>query len=166
MKYQFGDVFEVKTSKGLSYFQYVNKSDKYGDLIRVLSGYFQARPKDFAPIVTKTELFYAFVPLHYKNQQQYFEKIGNANVPKEFKKIPPFRMAGLNRDHKTKIIKDWWLWKDGKQIHIGTINDQLKKLENLGTMNLKSVVNAFEREYIPEKDIEVLGKDRGISIED
>lgn len=169
MKYSFGDIFEVKTSKGLSYFQYVNKYNKppyYGDLIRILDGYFKIRPKDFTSISIKKELFYGFVPLNYKSQRKYYEKVGEAKVPEEFKIIPPFRMAGLNRDIKTKIVGDWWLWENGKENHIGPINERLKKLTNLGTMNLKAIVNIFDRGYTPEQDVDLLGIKRGISIED
>ncbi len=170
MKYKFGDIFEIKTNKGLAYIQYVNEYTDppyYGSLIRILDGIFSERPTSFADLVSKSELFYCFAPLMYKNQQKYFKKIGNEPVPKKFKTFPPFRMAGLNRDWDTGIVNDdWWIWENGVETKVGPINDRIKKIENLGATNLKAVKNAIERGYLPEKSIQILGKAKGINIED
>jgi ribosomal protein L34E len=61
-----GDVIEIETPKGLAYAQYTYKHDtppRYGALLRVLPGLYEARPSDFSDLVQQDERFYVFFPL-------------------------------------------------------------------------------------------------------
>jgi len=51
-----GDVLEVPTPRGFAYVQYAHYQKPYGTLIRVLPGFHQSRPTDFAQLAKTKEL--------------------------------------------------------------------------------------------------------------
>lgn len=74
-----GDVVEIPTAKGLSYAQMTNKDKKWGALIRVLKGAFEARPQEevLAEISQSETVFVTFFPLQAAVSRGVFEIVGN-----------------------------------------------------------------------------------------
>ena len=58
-----GDVLEVRTSRGLAYVQYTHYQKPLGALIRVLPGFHQSRPTDWAQLAKTKELYFVFCPI-------------------------------------------------------------------------------------------------------
>ena len=56
-----GDIIEVVTAKGLSYAQFSHRHARYGALLRVLPGFFDWRPSEFAELVRQPESFVTFL---------------------------------------------------------------------------------------------------------
>ena len=110
-----GDVVEIITSNGFAYAQLTHRHTappKYGDLIRVLNGIFDERPKDIDVVVSGDDQFRTFVPLNAMLKLPEFNVVGNYEVPEHCQPFPLFR-AG-NRSPKTKRVAVWWLW-DGER---------------------------------------------------
>jgi len=57
---QIGDVFEIKTPRGLSYIQNIYSKDYGANLIRVLPGSYPSRPSDLRRLVDGEELYFTF----------------------------------------------------------------------------------------------------------
>jgi hypothetical protein len=127
-----GDVYEIKTSKGLSYFQYTHeytKPPKWGSLIRVLDGFYQERPsmEEIYAIVNKKHRFQTFCFLQAALKESSVEFVENMDIPEKFKKFPIFK--GTNSMPKRDPLdKIWWLWDGEKSWRVGklTIEEQMK----------------------------------------
>jgi hypothetical protein len=65
-----GDVVEIPTAKGLAYAQYTHyhkDPSEFGELIRVLQGFYEKRPsrEELEEIVKKPHRFVIFFPIKY-----------------------------------------------------------------------------------------------------
>ncbi len=156
----FGDVFELKTEIGLAYIQYVNRYTDppgYGDLVRVLDGVFDTRPKDFTELVRKKEIYYEYVvSVLYPLNKKWIERVGWAEVPEKFKTIPEFRMIGLP-DNKTQKVNFWRIWKNGKERRLGKMTEKYIDMPNLGTGGVFGIASCIEESYTPRNDWFVTG---------
>lgn len=165
MKIQPGDIFQLKTTKGFAYIQYVREYDKppyYGHLIRLLDGVYENIP-DLQQITNKKEQFYIFIPLKFRQQQSFLESVGNYSIPRDFKIFPDFRVAGPP-DRTTRIVSNWSLWQNGQETDIGKLPKKYYNLPTLGVWNIQGLITAIELGYLPKYDTEILGKDKGINL--
>src|SRR4051812_39293924 len=80
-KIKTGDIFEIPTRKGLAYAQFTHAHPRYGALIRVLPGFFHARPGDFEQLVGHHESFVTFIPLQAAVNRGIFSIVANCSVP-------------------------------------------------------------------------------------
>jgi hypothetical protein len=158
-KFNLGDVFELKSIKGYLYIQYVYNYDKppyYGQLVRILNGFYKNRPTDLSKIVDKTELYYQFVPLELTATKLEIKCIGNYQIPTKFKTLPVFRMAGL-KSHRSSKSDDWYIWEDNKETKVGELKNNLRRINSLGTSNIQMIIEKAEMGWLPEYDISVIG---------
>lgn len=123
-----GDVYEIKTSKGLAYFQYTHeytKPPKWGSLIRVLDGFYQERPsmEEIYSIVNKNHRFQTFCFLKAAIKEREVEFIENIDIPEEFKKFPIFKNTNTHPkgDQKEAI---WSLWDGEKSWRVGKLSEE------------------------------------------
>ena len=64
MRIKIGDVFQIETSKGLTFFQYVLKHDSISSLIRILPNFHKDNNTDrINELVEQKELYFIHVPL-------------------------------------------------------------------------------------------------------
>lgn len=159
----FGDVFELKTRLGYVYIQYVNRHNdppRYGDLVRILDGIFTERPgaSELRALVEKKENYYAFiVSVNYSLTHKQIEYIGHEDVPKQFHKIPEFRMSWLPNPVTGKV--DFWrVWKNGKEYKLGKMNKKYINVPTLGISNVYSIIQRAEYGYKPSNDWDITGK--------
>jgi hypothetical protein len=75
-----GDIFEINTPKGKSYFHYIYHDKSLGDLIRVLPGLYSERPANFDKLAGSKEKYMIFFPLSAANRRRIVENMGHYPV--------------------------------------------------------------------------------------
>lgn len=123
-----GDVYEIKTSKGLAYFQYTHEHSqppKWGSLIRVLDGFYQKRPsvEEVYSIVNKKHRFQKFLFLNQAIKEKEVLFIGNYPIPNFAKKFPIFKNTNTppKGDQKEAV---WSLWDGEKSWRVGKLSEE------------------------------------------
>ena len=124
-----GDVYEIKTSKGLAYFQYTHENEKMGSLIRVLDEFYAKRPltKDLQNLVNKKHKFQTFCYLNDAIKKAEVVFIENLEIPLLATNFPIFK--GTNSMPKRDPLdKIWWLWDGEKSWRVGklSLEEQMK----------------------------------------
>ena len=120
-----GDVFEIRTPRGLAYAQYINEHSappRYGSLIRILSGFYDERPETFDILVQQPHVFMVFFPLNVAIRQNVVQRVASAPVPRDLREFPVFRCGVTNQ--VTRRIHDWWLWDGKKEWRVGTLTPE------------------------------------------
>lgn len=79
-KIRLGDIFEIETSKGKAYLQYVWHDELTGEMIRVLSQFYTSRPADFEELVFAQERFVVSFPAAAAMRKGIVERVGNLPV--------------------------------------------------------------------------------------
>jgi len=145
-----GDVFEIKTRKGLAYAQYVLRNSEMGSLIRVLPGFHEARPTRFSELSRQDEQFVTFFPLQAAIDQDIFEVIANEPVPEKSRELPLFRARGhIDREG---FVHDWRLWDGEKSTRIGKLAPDQRKLPIKEIWNDTLLIERIEEEWTPERE--------------
>lgn len=149
-KIKLGDIFEIKTRKGLAYAQYVLWNSEMGALIRVLPGFHEARPMSFSEVTGHVERFVTFFPLQAAIDQEIFEVVANEPVPEHSRKLPLFRARGhIDREG---FVHDWRLWDGEKSTRIGRLAPEQRKLPIKEIWNDTLLIERIEEEWTPEKE--------------
>ena len=146
-----GDVFEVRTPRGLAYIQYILKHELDGELIRVLPGLFETRPTPFTQIALQKEKYFVFFPLTVVARGGGVEFVANEKIPTGSATFPLMRRAGgMTRDGK---VLNWFLF-DGKQNlrRIDILTDQEKELSLEETWNLALLVDRISSGWLPRDE--------------
>ncbi|MGA1833425.1 hypothetical protein [Rhizobium wenxiniae] len=86
-----GDIFQILTSRGVSYAQYTHRNAEYGYLIRVFSKAYRQVPRDFSVVVEGELQFSTFFPAQSAVNQGLISVVANAPVPSQLKHFPIFR---------------------------------------------------------------------------
>jgi hypothetical protein len=156
---QFGDIVEIKTSKGLAYAIYTHrhvKPPKYGAVIHVFDRLYDSRPTEIAEIAGNPIRFATFFPLHAAVNRKLVEVVGNVPVPDDLKPFPIFRSG--NRDSKTKKVKTWWLedLERDKSWKVGTLTPEQRRLPILSMWNDTYLIHRIQEGWRPENDFRSL----------
>ena len=128
MKKKIGNVYEVKTSKGLSYFHYTHeytKPPKWGSLVRVLDGFYKQRPpeREIANIVNNPHRFQIFLLLRRAISNKEVTGVGNFPIPDFAQKFPVFK--NTNTPPKgNQLEAKWSLWDGEKSWKVGTLSEE------------------------------------------
>ena len=156
-KISLGDIFELKTEKGLAYIQYVLKDPYHSYLVRVLDGVFKTRPSVFSELVRKKEIYYEFVPpLLYELNKKIIAHVGCEEVPEKFKTMPVFRIIGFP-DNETQKVNSWRIWENGKERFIGKLTAKYLDTPTLSLSGTGGVAHSIEEGYTPRNDWNVTG---------
>jgi hypothetical protein len=75
-----GDVVEIRTPKGLGYFQYVERDPTLGPRIRVLPGTFDERP-NIGAVAMRKAAYYVHFPLGAAVSRGLVAIVGSAPLP-------------------------------------------------------------------------------------
>lgn len=123
-----GDVYEIKTSKGLSYFQYTHEYTKppvWGSLIRVLDGFYQERPslQEIYEIVENPHRFQTFCFLQAAIKDGEVEFVENFPVPEFAQKFPVFKNS-MSLTKKDSEEESWSLWDGEKSWKVGKLSKE------------------------------------------
>ena len=136
-----GDVFEIRTAKGLAYGQYTHKHHVFPSLVRILPGLFPSRPEDLAEIVGRKELFVVFFPLQSAINQSIFQIVGNFQVPESAQRFPVFRAGAPDPTGKVQV---WWLWDGQKEWKVGQLTEEQRGLPIRNIWNDTLLVERIE----------------------
>lgn len=128
VKKTIGDVFEIKTSKGLAYFQYTHeysKPPKWGSLVRILHGFYGKRlsQEELSEVVKKPHRFQIFLFLNHAIQEKEVFFVGNFEIPDFAQKFPIFKNTNTppKGDQKEAI---WSLWDGEKSWRVGKLSEE------------------------------------------
>jgi hypothetical protein len=105
-----GDIYEIRTSKGMAYCQYTHDGKEMAQLIRVLPGFHQTRPADLLMLAREKELYFIFYTLEYALRSRLIERVGAAPIPQWAIRFPVMRRPGGIRPEGGVIN---WLIFDG-----------------------------------------------------
>ncbi|WLD93781.1 hypothetical protein [Alkalihalobacillus sp. AL-G] len=86
-----GDVFEITTTKGKGYFQYVHKDEMMGQLIRLLPNLYEESHIFESELVKEKEMYLVHFPLGSALEQKVVRIKGNYEVPRDFVLPKKFR---------------------------------------------------------------------------
>jgi Regulator of ribonuclease activity B len=90
-----GDVYEIATPAGLAYAQYTHDEPDMGELVRVLPGFYAARP-DVSALAKQKELYFVFYLLKYALRQGQVQFVSSEPVPDWAKPWPIMRHRCLD----------------------------------------------------------------------
>lgn len=142
----FGDVFEVRTEKGLAYCQYTHWHEEFGELIRALPGLYASRPEDLSALIARPSLFRVFYPLAEAVRRKLVEKVSSFPVPESESDFPLFRVRGLP-DPKTMKVRNWSLWNGASQRPLGKLGRKYRRLPIRGIANHAMFVHYLETQW-------------------
>lgn len=145
-----GDVFELSTERGLVYGQCTHRHPMYGELIRVLPGFFRQTPTEFEVLVRRRARFCVFFPLGAAVRQKVVRIVANEPVPAEAQQFPIFRAGSINRS--TGKVDVWWLWDGKKEWRVGQLTDEERRLPIRGVWNDTLLVDRILGGWTPETD--------------
>ncbi|MFC1597737.1 hypothetical protein ACFL5Q_07360 [Planctomycetota bacterium] len=121
-----GDLLEVKSSRGLSYVQYVGKHPEYGDVILVLPGCFKGRPSDLTCLVDEAAGFLAFYSARAAVLQDLAEIVASHNLPSEIEVPTKLRRAGARGPGGE--VRTWIIENEDHEIVREKLSDLEKQL--------------------------------------
>ena len=149
-----GDIVEIETPKGFTYFQYVRKGPDYHEtpLIRILPGLYKKRPDNFTDIAKQKERFWIYYPLGASCWREITFIVANEEIPKHAQTIPLMRASGM-RDRDGKV-QDWWL-RDGKKEWCidRKLTHEEKKLSPSAIWNDTLLIERISSNWKPEDEI-------------
>lgn len=161
-KLRIGDIFEVKTPKGLVYGQYTHDGGDMGDLIRLLPGIYSDRPDDFSTLADQQELYSVFFTLERAVKDRQVEIVSNQPLPERVERFPVMRKRGaIDRSGRTLS------WLIGHGLKLYTLSDMQqatqvrdltpgqKKLSIAVLMAHSALVEAVSKGWTPERDEEL-----------
>lgn len=84
MKIQPGDTFEIETSKGLGYVQFVHRDKRGIEYVRVIDGLFKRRPDNLTEFVGKKERYIVGFPITIGASRNVVDYVANFSLPADF----------------------------------------------------------------------------------
>jgi hypothetical protein len=153
-----GDICEIRTQKGLAYVQYTHDGGNMGQLVRVLPGFFSARPTDFVHLAAQKELYFIFYTLNYALRDGQTEVVSHQSVPVWARPSPLMRWQGAE-DKNGKPIA-WKIFDASTPLTVEAhqrtpfVRELTAEQEKLSVHALwphPVMVRKLERGWIPER---------------
>ena len=144
---QLGDVFEVKTSKGLAYIQFSIWNTEWGYLVRVLPGFFDSQP-DLESLVSGRECYVAFVTLNLAIRYGEVQFARRCLVPDNAKRLTLFRSGNSGSGR----IRSWWLWDGTSSWEVGTLREEQRNLPLKELVTGPALIARLESGWTPATD--------------
>ncbi|MDX1963549.1 MAG: hypothetical protein SFX18_10370 [Pirellulales bacterium] len=147
-----GDVLEIKTSRGYAYVQCANKLPFFGNLIRVLPGFYHRSITDLEEIVSKKESYFTFFYWDKYVDRDIVYKVGRLQIPKDC--VIPTLFRGGSKDPKNQNIATWWLWDSvtNKEWKVGKISKKQRELPIRHILNYIALIYDLERGWHPRDE--------------
>jgi hypothetical protein len=146
-----GDIFEIRTSRGIAYFQFVKKLPLMGSLIRILPGVYDSAPPNWLNLVNRETNFWIFLPVSAAIKRGIVKRIHHFEVPDHARQTPVFRSGVV--DPQTGKVRIWWLWDGEKEWRVDTVTEEQRRLPILASWNDTLLVERIEQDGRPEKDL-------------
>ena len=149
-----GDVLEVPTPRGFAYVQYAHYQKPYGTLIRVLPGFHQSRPTDFAQLAKTKELYFVFCPIEALVDQGLLQVASHERVPESAARFPPMRRRGFVRPlAKGGGVSNWTIVEDQKEYRVEKLTTAQARLSIASSWNLGMLAQRLTEGWLPEVDL-------------
>lgn len=150
-KIKLGDIFEIKTPKGLAYIQYTCSHDAYGQLIRVLPGIFDVRPVSFDQLSQAKELYFVFFPVKAAVFRNIITSVANEPIPYFAQQFPPMRTrGGIDSDGK---VLNWWICDAKGRIIVDKLNEEQRHYSLMEIWNDTMLIECICSGWMPEKEV-------------
>lgn len=145
---QVGTVVEIVTPRGLAYAQYSHRNPLCGDLLRILPGFHDLRPDNFAIIANQPESFFVFLPLRAAIVQGKLTVVAREAIPEAARPFPLFRTRGAI-EPTTGRVMDWWLWDGVREWKIGQLTPEQERLPIRSIWNVELLVERLLERWKP-----------------
>jgi hypothetical protein len=126
-----GDICKIATDRGVAYFQYTHKHERYGALIRVFPGIFATEP-DLDALIEEEAIYTTFFPLGVACSRGIANIVAGSDVKPQWAKFPVFRTAVVLPDGRSG---PWWLWDGEREWKIGTLRPEHENFPLRGVCN-------------------------------
>ena len=145
-----GDIFEIRTPKGLAYMQYTLKDAAMGHLIRILPGIFKDRPDSFKNIALSKELYFIFFPLAAAVNRKIVSFVANEEIPSWARKKPIMkREGGITREGK---VLNWFINEGERQIIVDSLTEEQKKYSPEAIWNDTMLIERICKGWLPKDE--------------
>lgn len=146
-KIQIGDLFEIKSSLGLSYCQYTHSHPTHADVLRIFKTKYDSRPADVSSIVNDEIEFTVLCAVKAAHKANMLPKVGNTPVKENLREFPKFRSAANGRNLELGL---WWIWDGVKEVKIGDdLSDEQKEFPRLMIRNVAAIIDLIEGKVHP-----------------
>ncbi len=146
-----GDILEVRTPRGLAYVHYMARHPEYGDAIRVLPGFFAARPADLLALVTRPEAYFTFYPASAAVSQGLVEVVASHPVPPGQELPTVYRREGAsNREGR---VLAWIICEGTKETLVRELSEEQRHLPIAAIWNHEALIHYLVKEWRPEQDL-------------
>ncbi len=144
-----GDIIEVRTPRGLAYVQHAGKHPKYGDAIRVLPGFFQARPSDWSTLLAE-EGYFTFYPVGAAVSQGVVEIAAHQLIPPGRELPAVYRRAGWTTPEGK--VTTWFICEGARQTRRTELSADERRLFIADIWNHEFLVDRLVQEWRPEQE--------------
>lgn len=152
-----GDLFEIRTRRGLAYAQLSHEHSEAGRILRVLPGFFPSRPPDLDAIVAgETAWFAQLNPVYALAQGTFSGIVGRYQIPEHAQEFPGFKDA--ERDPRTGAIKGWEVWKGGRVRFRRKLNAEQHGYSPDGQMSDEFFLTLLEYGFRAGDDLDALDR--------
>jgi hypothetical protein len=148
-----GKVFEIRTGKGLAYFQCTHHDETMGPLIRVLPGVYEARPANLPELVSGPHQFVTFYPVRHAEAGGELTVVRECPIPDFASQFPLMRLQSLP-NQATGEAGQWWLHDGMREWKIGKLPDDLKALPERMIMSAQSLMARIDQGWTLERAAE------------
>jgi hypothetical protein len=144
-----GDLIEISTPNGFAYAHFTHKHARYGALIRVVPGFYAARPSIFASLVQLRPQFMTFFPLGVACNRGIVSIVANETVPMHAAAFPTFRSGTPGLDGR---VETWWLWDGTTEWRVGALTPAMRLLPIRGIWNDTLLIERISLGWRSEDD--------------
>lgn len=149
-KLKFGDIFEIQTAKGLAYCQYTHHHEIDTYMIKMMTGFFEARPTDISQVISDEIRFATFYLLNIAVKRKGVTFVGNLPVRAIHQDFPTFRSPVILPGGGK--VKTWWLSNATEEWKVSSLTPAQFKLPLSGLPSHPLLVEYIENEWRPEND--------------
>lgn len=144
-----GDIFEINTTKGRGYLQYVYGHPTIGELIRILPGLYEAAHPDFISLAASKELYFVHFPLKAAYRRSIVKLIDNFELPPDLVLPKKMRTKHVVRgDFVAWHIVDYDTWKIEA---VKELSPEQIKLSPWGSWNDTLLIERMASEWTLDK---------------
>jgi hypothetical protein len=145
-----GDVFSIKTPKGLAFLQLTHEHEEMGYLIRVLDAIEETVPNDerLANLVGLPHRFVTFFPLDAALDMGIVERVGHFDVPPSARAFPRFKVGA--KEPGENEIRDWEIWDGRRTRRKRHLTAEEQKLPVSGIVNDTLLTKRIVDDWRPE----------------
>jgi hypothetical protein len=158
-----GDVVEIMTPSGLAYLQYSHVGGAFGELVRVLPGLYEARPKDIDELTQAKEMYFVFYTLDSAVRLGDAKVIANRPIPNEWTISYPMMRQSAATDGDGRTVQ-WRLISAASKLTlqdlqnsflITQLSPEQRKLSLFETWPHPVLVKELARGWTPERSDEL-----------